>query len=226
MSRRSARTAVLSLAAAALGLAALVPAPSYAGESRAAKLDQAAAAPSTPSDHQAPPNAQQAMEEYAKLAAPGPQHQRLASLVGTWKVTGKGWMAPGQPPMEMTGTSSATAIMGGRYVQGVHTGNFMGQKFEGRETDGYDNVTHQYWSTWMDSMGTGVMVSRGTCDDPCKTLTEIGEEVDPMTGKAQKEKVVTTFVDGDTYTMQMYMVGGAPDGGDFKVMELVAKRQK
>ena len=220
MSRRSSRNIVLSLAAAALGISALIPAPSYAGGAAAGKPDQAAAAAP------AAPDAQQAMAAYAKLAAPGPQHQRLASLVGTWKVTGKGWMAPGQPPAEMTGTNTATAIMGGRYVQSVHSGSFMGQKFEGRETDGYDNVTHEYWSTWVDSMGTGVTVSRGTCDDPCKTLTETGDEVDPMTGKTQKNRIVTTFVDADTYTMQMYLVGGAPDGGDFKMMELTAKRQK
>lgn len=217
MSRRSSSRAVLSLAAAALGIAALVPAPSFAAAAQAGKPDQAVPAAA---------NAQQAMEAYAKLAAPGPQHQRLAGLVGTWKVTGKGWMAAGQPPMEMTGTNTATAIMGGRYVQSVHVGSFMGMKFEGRETDGYDNVTHEYWSTWVDSMGTGVTVSRGTCDDPCKTLTETGDEVDPMTGKSQKNKYVTTFVDADTYTIQMYLVGGAPGGGDFKMMELTAKRQK
>ena len=86
-----------------------------------------------------------------------------------------------------------------------------------RAIDGYDNATHEYFSTWIDNFGTGVMVFRGTCEDPCKSLTETAEGFDPMAGKVMKTKEVTTFLDPDTYRFEMFMVGAAPDGKDVKV---------
>ena len=40
----------------------------------------------------------------------------------------------------------------------------MGMPFTGHGMRGYDNVSGKYWSTWNDSMSTGMMVSEGTCD--------------------------------------------------------------
>ena len=40
----------------------------------------------------------------------------------------------------------------------------MGTPFTGHGMTGYDNVTGKYWSTWTDSMSTGIMVSEGSCD--------------------------------------------------------------
>jgi hypothetical protein len=189
----------------------------------------AVAAPAAVSPADAQAQAKAEMEAYAKLAQPGEHHKQLGNLVGKWKVAGKSWMAPGQPPVEMNGTTETSWILGGHYLQEVHKSSFMGQPFEGRSIDGYDNTTHDYFSTWIDSMGTGVMLFRGSCDDPCKVLTEVAEGPDPMTGKVMKTKIVTTFVDHDTYRYEMYMVGMTPDGQDakvVKVMELTAKRQK
>ena len=215
------------LAALALAMAA-APAPLLAADPPAAAQPgsggAAASAPAatTPADTQA--QFKQEMEAYAKLAQPGEHHKHLDNLAGTWKVTGKTWMAPGQPPMEMSGTTEASWILGGRYLQEMHKSSFMGQPFEGRSLDGYDNTSKDYFSTWIDSMGTGVMLFRGSCDDPCKVLTETAEGPDPLSGKVMKTKTVVTFVDHDTYRFEMYMVG--PDGKDAKVMETTAKRVK
>jgi hypothetical protein len=166
------------------------------------------------------------MEAMMKLAQPGDHHKRFESFAGKWKVTGKSWMNPGQPPTDFTGTMESTWLLGGRYLQSVHKSAFFGMPFEGRAIDGYDNASHEYFSTWIDNMGTGVMIFRGTCDDPCKVLTETAEGLDPMSGKMMKTKEVTSWVDPDTYRFEMYMVGAAPDGKDVKVMELVGKRDK
>jgi hypothetical protein len=183
---------------------------------------QTAAGSAAPADPQAQMKAQ--MDAYNKLTTPGEHHKRLGMLAGKWKVSGKAWMVPGQPPMEMASTMEASWILGGHYMQETYSGSFMGQPFEGRQTDGYDNGTNEYFATWVDSMGTGLLVSRGTCDDPCKVLTETGDELDPMTGKIKKTKSVTTFIDNDTYRVEMYTVGAGPGGQDFKQMEMNAKR--
>jgi len=184
---------------------------------------QPAAAPASPAASDAQAKAKAEMDAYMKLAQPGEHHKRFGNFAGNWTVSGKSWMEPGKPPTEFSGTVEYTSLLGGRYLQSVHKGSFFGQPFEGRALDGYDNATHEYFSTWIDNFGTGVMVFRGTCEDPCKTLTETGEGFDPMQGKVVKSKEVTTLVDPDTYRFEMYMVG---DGKDVKVMELTAKRAK
>jgi hypothetical protein len=227
MNSRFARTAasLLPPAAAALALAlAIFLAPPAL---RAAEPPQAAATSAAQQDAQAAqPSAKEQMEAYEKLAQPGEHHKHLGNLAGKWKVTGKSWMAPGQPPTDMSGSMEASWILGGRYLQEVHKGSFMGKPFEGRSLDGYDNTTHEYFSTWVDNMGTGVMVFRGSCDDPCKVLTETAEGPDPISGKVMKTKSVTTFVDPDTYRFEMYLVGIGKDGQDAKMMEIVAKRAR
>ena len=55
-----------------------------------------------------------------------------------------------------------------------------GQPFTGHGMSGYDNVTGKYWSTWNDSMSTGLMVSEGTCDDQ-GACTFNGSWNDPVT---------------------------------------------
>jgi hypothetical protein len=172
---------------------------------------------------QAPPAMGQAeMEAMAKAATPGENHKHLGRYVGTWSTSMKAWMAPGTPPMESKGTMQAEWIMGGRYLQSTYKGDFMGQPFEGRATDAYDNVTKRFQSTWIDSMSTGIMVMNGTCDAGCKTLTMEGDMADPMTGKTMPVKSVTTF-ENNSWKMEMYT--SAPDGSSFKMMEMVATKQ-
>jgi hypothetical protein len=227
MKSRVARFAALPSAGAALValLALAVPLSFTARSLHAADPQPQAAAPApAPSAADAQAKAKAEMEAYMKLIQPGEHHKHLGNLAGKWKTSGK-MMTPGQPPIEMGGTMEASWILGGRYLQELHTGSFMGQPFEGRSLDGYDNMTKEYFSTWVDNMGTGVMVFRGSCDDPCKVLTETAEGPDPMTGNVVKSKNVTTFVDPDTYRFEMYMVGAGKDGQDTKIMEMIAKRQ-
>src|SRR6266436_3027817 len=55
----------------------------------------------------------------------------------------------------------------------------MGAPFTGHGMTGFDNVTGKYWSTWNDSMSTGVMLSEGTCDAQ-KVCTFTGTWNDPI----------------------------------------------
>jgi hypothetical protein len=225
MRRCAARFAAVAISLMSLlALLALQALPAIAAEPAQQAPAAAAGAGSAPTDAQQKAKAE--MEAMMKLAQPGEHHKILGSLVGKWKTTGKTWMEPGQPAVEMSGTMEASWILGGRYLQEIHLGNFMGQPFEGRGLDGYDNATHEYFDSWVDNMGTGVMLFHGSCDDPCKVLTETAEGPDPMTGKVMKTKTVTTFLDPDTYRFEMYVVGVGKDGQDAKVMEMTGKRQK
>lgn len=164
------------------------------------------------------------MEAWTKSMTPGEQHKQLARLAGDWTYTSKMWMAPGQPPTESAGTMHGESLMGGRYVEHHWSGNMMGMPFEGRGTEAYDNVTKKYVNTWIDNMGTGIMSQTGTCDDGGKKCSYSGSMVDPMTGKDTTMRSVITWVDGDTFTNEMY--GSDPSGKEMKMMEITAKRKK
>lgn len=161
------------------------------------------------------------MQAMMTAMSPGEQHKQMAKMVGDWTFTNKFWMAPGAPPTEASGTMHAEALMGGRYVEHHWKGNMMGMPFEGRGTDAYDNLAKQHISTWIDNMGTGIMVQTGTCEG--KTCTLVGDSMDPMTGKKMTMKSVITWLDDNSFRNEMYAPD--PSGKEMKMMEITAKRK-
>lgn len=176
-----------------------------------------------PKEPAAPAMSAAEMEAMQKAMTPGEPHKHLARMAGDWTFTSKMWMAPNQPPAESSGTMHAEMILGGRYVQAVWSGNFMGMPFEGRATEGYDNMTKKYVSTWMDNMGTGILYSTGTCDDKHMKCSTKGDMVDPMTGKNSYMRQEVTWMDDNTFKNEMY--GPGPDGKEFKWMEMTVRRK-
>jgi Protein of unknown function (DUF1579) len=165
------------------------------------------------------PAAQQAMMQ---AMAPGVHHEHMKKLAGNFDYTIKMWMDPSAPPVESTGKRSAEFLLGGRYLQEKITGTFMGMPFEGMSLMAYDNLAKEYVMTWIDNMGTGIVVYHGQCDGKGTTWTMSGETIDPATGKKVTMTSVTKVVDDNTVTMEMS--GPGPDGKDMKMLELTMKR--
>lgn len=163
-----------------------------------------------------------AMEAMAKAAAPGDAHKKLEPLAGSFEVKSKSWMDPSKPPEETTGSTTRKWILGNRYLQEDYTGSFMGQPFSGMGIQGYDNVTKHYVSTWMDTMGTGIMNSTGTLSG--KTIKFNGTMVDPVSGKSGKYTMNLVIADNDHHSLDMW--GPGPDGKNVKWMELSYTRKK
>jgi len=164
------------------------------------------------------------MEKMTKAATPGPQHEMLKKMAGEWNAKVTSQMDPSQPAQVENSTSTQTMLMDGRYCQEVVSGQMMGQPFSGMGLTGYDNVLGKYVSTWNDNLGTGIMTSTGTADASGKVITWVGVMSDPMTGKASKERMVTTIVDNDHHTFEMY---GTPPGGkkEMKMMTIEYSRK-
>lgn len=172
------------------------------------------------------PSQEEAMAAMMKLAAPGPEHAALNPLAGSWKTTVKSYAGPSGPmpqPQVSEGTCDRNWVMGGRYMVGNYKGNFNGMPFEGMEVLGYDNMKKQYVSSWVDNMGTGIMLSSGGAMDPAtKSFTLTGSAPDPS-GQEMSMREVTNIVDGNTYTMTMFASMG---GQEQKVMEITYTRVK
>ena len=163
------------------------------------------------------------MEAYMKAAMPGEQHKAMAGAAGAYDMEIKGWSEPGKPPMVDKGTCSRTMMLDGRVMVEDVTATMMGAPFKGQGMMGFDNVTGKYWSTWTDSMSTGLMVSEGTCDAK-QSCTFIGTMNDPISKAAVKMKMNSKWVDPATEVFEMY--GPGPDGKEMKMMEITYRKKK
>ena len=159
------------------------------------------------------------MEAMMKAATPGAPHKALEGMVGTWDTKITMWMMPGMDPMTSSGVAESKMIFGGRYVEQRFKGSFMGMPFEGVGYTGYDNIKKQYFSTWMDNMGTSFMMSNSG-----DGMTYTGSMPDPMTGKDTPFENKVIVVDADHTNFEMWTP--APDGKMFKMMEIKYSRKK
>jgi hypothetical protein len=166
------------------------------------------------------------MEAMMKAISPGPQHKQMARMAGNWTYTIQLWMEPGKPPTEANGAMHSEMILDGRYVQSTWTGDMMGMPFEGHGLDAYDNMAGRYTSTWVDNMGTGIMVMTGSCDDTAKVCKMVsGETKDPMSGQMVTTRSVVTWTDEDHFKNEMFTKYSAT-GNEVKSIEIVATRKK
>jgi hypothetical protein len=163
-----------------------------------------------------------AMMAMEKAMTPGDEHAMLADGVGTWKMTVKMWMDPAMEPTISEGTAERRMELGGRVLEENVKADMMGMPFEGIGRTGYDNVTGTWWSTWTDSMSTGLMNMTGTWDEATKTHTWTGEAADPMSGTVKPVKMTSHYEDGREVA-EMYQPG--PDGSMVRTMEIVYVRQ-
>jgi Protein of unknown function (DUF1579) len=170
-----------------------------------------------------PPGGDPMMDAMMKAAAPGDHHKALARLVGDWTYVNKMWMAPDAPPSESTGTVRGESILGGRYVRSTYKGDMGGMPFEGQATEGYDNVSKQFVSTWVDNMSTGIFNQTGTCDDAHKVCTSVGDSIDPMSGQKMTIRSVVTWSGDKSYVMEMFSKDAS--GKEVKMMEIAAKKK-
>ncbi|MGO8677268.1 MAG: DUF1579 domain-containing protein [Limisphaerales bacterium] len=211
----------LTGALTAVVLSAVLAVPALGQEKQASKPE--AGAEKKPSDAEM-------MAMMMEFAKPGENHKHLQELVGTWSYAVKWWMSPDAPPMESTGTTVSRSVMDGRYVISEHTGSMrmpgdngkmMDMAFKGMAVEGYDNVKKRYVSSWIDNMGTGIMLSEGTYEPATKTLTYLAE-YEVMPGVKTKARQVIKHLDKDHHTMEYFQDRG---GKEIKVMEISYSRK-
>ena len=155
----------------------------------------------------------------------GPEHKVLGTLVGTWDTKIKFYFPDPTKPTESKGVMTRTMILGGNYMQESFTGEFAGQKFAGLAIIGFDANKKKFVTVWCDSMSTSMTTMLGTYDPLKKTLTSVGEEIEPNSKKNMKTRDVLKIISADEQTLDMYR---HPDGEEkeFKLMEIVYTRKK
>lgn len=173
------------------------------------------------------PNEAEMMKQMMELSKLNENHKLLSSLDGTWNYTVKMWMNGDSTskPEVSKGTAVRKSIMDGRFVEMNVTGKMQmpgadgkpkDMIFKGHGMEGYDNVKKKFIGTWMDSMGTGIMMSEGDYDPATKTFTYTGE-FEMMPGMKQKIREVMKLTDKDHMVFEWYETRGPQE---VKTMEI------
>jgi hypothetical protein len=162
------------------------------------------------------------MANMQKHATPGPEHKKLDPLAGEWAYDAKFYMAPGAPPVEMTGACNTKWVLDGRFLRQEVNGKEM--PFNGVGVIGYDNHAKKYVGAWIDSMSTGITTMKGEMDAAGKVLTFHYEEYDPVFGERIKMRQVIHITGADANAMEFYKT--PPGGKEMKSGEITYKRKK
>ena len=171
---------------------------------------------------EAPLDSAAQMKAWQEYATPGNPHKLMADEVGTWNCDMTFWSEPNGKPEKATSTADIKMILGGRYQEANYKGTMMGQPFEGKSTLAYNNASKEYTTTFIDNMGTGMMVAVGKYDEATKSMELKGDMVNPMNGKKTPYREVYTIVDPKTRKMEMYDV---KNGSEYKSMEIVMTKK-
>lgn len=168
------------------------------------------------------PEQQKEMMVWMQAAQPGQHHEHLAPFVGTWKGTVQMWMAPDAPEMTEESVTEVAWIMGDRFLEWKHTGNYGDMPYEARAIEGYNNVDKRYESMWIDNFGTLVMYFTGSCSDDGKSREMSAQFTDAVGGGTFKYRVEYKWIDKDHFTYTAFMDKG---DGEFKNVMVTYARQ-
>lgn len=238
--KTSLATAALFFAVAAFPVRAQSPAATTSPMAHGLETPSSGVAPVSPSSANpaAPsasaggmPNEAEMMKQMQEMAKLNENHRLLADLNGDWNYTVTMWMTPGAPPMKAAGAAIRQSVLGGRYVEMKvegkmkmpgEDGKLKDVDFKGVGLEGYDNVKKKFVGTWLDNMGTGIMLSEGDYDPSSKTFTYVSE-VEMTPGMKTKVRETLKVIDKDHMTFEWYENHG---GQDTKTMQLDYTRRK
>ncbi len=165
---------------------------------------------------------------HMEAAQPGPEHERLAAMSGTWEVELKMWPQPGAEAMTITGTMEAHTILGGRFL--VQEMDITDTDFGGGQMSilGFDRRSDEYTLVGLDTHGTYWVTARGPADEGGERAVLAGEDYDAIFDGTQIYDFVLSWPDADTFVIEivfkdeMHTRGGEP----FKMVESVARRRR
>jgi hypothetical protein len=179
------------------------------------------------------PSEAEMMKMMMDLAKLNENHKLLASMDGTWDYVVTMWMDGDttKKPQESKGSATRKSIMGGRFVSMEVKGKMQmpgadgkmkDMEFNGMAIDAYDNAKQKFVSSWVDNMGTGIMMTEGTYDAATKTFTYTGAfQMTPT--MSQKIREVLKLTDKDHMMFEWYEDRG---GKEAKTMQIDYTKKK
>lgn len=154
------------------------------------------------------PSEAEMMAQWQAAMTPAAGHKRLEPMVGSFRARTEFVMAPGIPPQYHDGISENRWVLGGRYLEQSYRGTAMGMPFEGIGYTGYDNPSKRYVGTWMDTFGTGLMISVGIGRPTDGKMAFATEAIEPSGKKIHFESIIKVK-DRDHHSYEMWTKSAA-----------------
>jgi hypothetical protein len=156
---------------------------------------------------------------------PGKEHEHLAKDVGEWRGKTTMWMGAESEPMTSECTMKVEKAMDGRYTKAEMAGEMPGMgPYSGFGLSGFDNISREFVSTWIDNHSTGIMYGKGKLSDDGKTLTWEFTHNCPITKKPTVMREVDTTTGPNSKTLEMF--GADPKSGkEYKMMRIELTRK-
>lgn len=162
------------------------------------------------------------MKAWTAYATPGNPHKMMADETGMWNCDMTFWSEANGKPQKATSTANIKMILGGRYQETNYEGKMMGQAFEGKSTLAYNNASKEYTTTFIDNMGTGMLVAIGKYDEKSKSTEFKGDMTNPLNGKKTPYREIYSILDEKTRKLEMFDV---KNGEEFKSMEIIMTKK-
>jgi hypothetical protein len=124
--------------------------------------------------------AQDRADDFAKLGQPGPEHEKLKALLGTWELTMPGAGSGAK------GTAVYKSLYGGRFITEEAKMPFGEKTMEWLGIYGYDKNKKKYTAVWVDNMDTTTESAAADADPTGTVFRFRGEHLDPRSGKLAK----------------------------------------
>jgi hypothetical protein len=184
-------------------------------------IAQQAKEPAGQPEPQLPPGWTEAdMQACTDAATPGKMHEHLAKGVGVWQGKSTMWMGPGAEPVTSECKTTITPIMDGRYVKCEVSGEMPGMgPFNGFGIYGFDNVTQNFVSIWLDNCGTGIAHGTGELSSDGKTMTRTSTYNCPVTKKPTTMREVEVTTGPNTKSWELF-VKDPKSGEEYKAMSI------
>ena len=147
-------------------------------------------------------------------------HRRIQKGAGEWEGTIKMWMPGMEDGMESPCQESVRTV-GEYWTVSDFSMEFMGVKFAGSSSMGYDTTKNKYVGTWIDSMTTSLTVMEGEWDADKKAIVMHYQMFEPMSGEMVDMRSEMKHLDGGVVESTFYQV---TDEGDSRQMQIKMKR--
>jgi hypothetical protein len=164
------------------------------------------------------------MAAIVAAAVPGPEHERLSSLAGTWDVRMR-WMASPDSAVEIEGVMRNRMILGGRFLvsEMESPSQLFGMPVASMTVYGFDRRSGHYTVVGYDTFGTYYVTASGTWDAARDAIVMSGTETDPRTGRSEVYDMVLQPRGADA--LRSAIIFKMAGGVEATAVEVVATRR-
>lgn len=144
--------------------------------------------------------------DMVSLGQPGPEHERLAAMAGTWDLEQRMFMPGSDTPQVVRGEVVSEMVLGGRFLR-IHTE--VAGFSESIGFLGFDRRHGEFTTVGFDTLGTYWVTGAGPYDPERDALVLYGEDEDPIAGLTQRYEFVISQPSADELIVAVVFLPGS-----------------